>query len=80
LSACLWCRRDQQNGTETVGEGGDSPVDVETVAGIGPTYADRLRDASIETTADLVGRDAAALADVTGAATSRTENWLDDLA
>jgi len=60
-------------------EGEDSPADVETVAGIGPTYADRLREAGIETTADLAGRDAAALAEVTGAATPRVENWLDDL-
>ena len=57
-----------------------SPADVETVAGIGPTYADRLREAGIETTAELAGRDVAELADVTGAGNSRVEDWLDELA
>ena len=59
-------------------EGG--PVDVETIAGIGPTYADRLREAGIETTAELAERDVPELADVTGAGNSRVEDWLDELA
>jgi poly(R)-hydroxyalkanoic acid synthase, class III, PhaC subunit len=65
---------------QTVEESDDSPADVETVAGIGPTYAERLREAGIETTAELAGRDVAELAEVTGAGSSRVEDWLDELA
>ena len=65
---------------QTVEESGDSPADVETIAGIGPTYADRLREAGIETAGELAERDVAELADVTGAGNSRVEDWLDELA
>jgi len=53
------------------------PADVETVSGIGPTYADRLRDAGVETVADLAARDAAELAEITNASPSQAQDWLD---
>jgi len=55
-------------------------ADIETVAGIGPTYAERLREAGIETAADLADSDPSELADVTGAGEARVEDWLDELA
>jgi polyhydroxyalkanoate synthase len=55
------------------------PVDVDTVDGIGPTYADRLSAEGIETTADLVEYTAADLADIAGTSESRAESWLDQL-
>jgi polyhydroxyalkanoate synthase len=64
----------------TAVEADESADGVETVPGIGPTYAERLREAGIETTADLAGRDVADLAEVTGAGESRVESWLDELA
>jgi polyhydroxyalkanoate synthase len=54
----------------------EEPADVESVNGIGPTYAERLRDAGIETVADLAERDAAELAEITNASPSQAEEWL----
>jgi polyhydroxyalkanoate synthase len=51
--------------------------DIETVDGIGPTYAERFRDAGVETLADLTKRDTAELAEITQASESRVEDWLD---
>ncbi|PSP69602.1 class III poly(R)-hydroxyalkanoic acid synthase subunit PhaC [Halobacteriales archaeon QH_8_67_27] len=59
---------------EATEESSDSPG-VDTVDGIGPTYADRLADAGIETVADLAASDAAEVADVTDAPVSRVEDW-----
>jgi polyhydroxyalkanoate synthase len=50
--------------------------DVETVSGIGPTYAERLREAGVETVADLAEHDAPALAEITAAPESRVTDWL----
>ncbi len=57
----------------------DEPADVESVNGIGPTYADRLRDAGIETVADLAERDATELAEITNASPARVEEWLEQV-
>jgi polyhydroxyalkanoate synthase len=54
-------------------------TDVDTVSGIGPTYADRLRAAGIETVADLADYDAAELAEITNASPSQAQDWLDQL-
>ena len=54
-------------------------TDVETVSGIGPTYAERLRDAGVETTADLAEYNAAGLAEIAETTESRAEDWLDQL-
>ena len=55
---------------------GDAP-DVETISGVGPTYAERLRAEGIETTADLSGRSAIDVADIAGTSESRAQDWLD---
>ena len=55
------------------------PADVETVSGIGPTYAERLRAEGIETVEDLAEHSAADLAEITGASESRVQDWLDQL-
>ncbi|WP_302082057.1 class III poly(R)-hydroxyalkanoic acid synthase subunit PhaC [Salinibaculum rarum] len=52
---------------------------VETVSGIGPTYAERLMAAGVETTADLAEYDAAELADLAETNESRAQDWLDQL-
>ncbi|ACV47120.1 MULTISPECIES: class III poly(R)-hydroxyalkanoic acid synthase subunit PhaC [Halomicrobium] len=56
----------------------DAP-DVASVDGIGPTYADRLREAGIETVDDLAGHDAAELAEIAETTESRVRDWLDQL-
>jgi polyhydroxyalkanoate synthase len=53
--------------------------DVETVDGIGPTYAERLREAGIETVEDLRAVDVEAAADAAEAPESRVEDWVDSV-
>ncbi|AQL42711.1 class III poly(R)-hydroxyalkanoic acid synthase subunit PhaC [Halorientalis sp. IM1011] len=53
---------------------------VETVAGIGPTYAERLTAAGIETTADLAAADAATVAEAAEVSESRARDWIDQVA
>ncbi len=53
---------------------------VESIEGIGPTYAQRLGDAGIETAADLREYDSEELADIAETGTARTEEWLDQIA
>jgi polyhydroxyalkanoate synthase len=55
----------------------DGESGLETVSGIGDTYADRLREAGIETTADLVAADAATVADAAGVSGSRAAEWIE---
>ena len=66
-------------GGESDTEGGtaDGAVDVETVEGVGPTYAGRLREAGIETVADLGEYDARLLAAVADASEGRARRWLE---
>jgi len=54
-------------------------ADVETLSGIGPTYAERLREAGIETVADLAAYEAGELADIAQTSESRASDWLDQL-
>ncbi|EMA42994.1 poly(R)-hydroxyalkanoic acid synthase subunit PhaC [Halococcus morrhuae DSM 1307] len=60
---------------ETTDDQGDVD-DVESVSGIGSTYADRLRDAGIETTGDLAAADVETVADAAEIPESRAEEWL----
>ena len=60
-------------------ESGELSDDVDTVSGIGPTYADRLRDAGIRTVEDLTSYDPAELAEITNASPSQARDWLDQL-
>lgn len=48
---------------------------VETVKGIGSTYADRLAGAGVETVADLLAADAGDVAEETDISQSRLETW-----
>jgi len=54
----------------------DTSVPVEEINGIGPTYADRLSAAGIETVADLADSDAETVADAAETTPSRVEDWL----
>jgi predicted flap endonuclease-1-like 5' DNA nuclease len=53
-------------------------LDLEAVDGIGPTYADRLREAGVADVATLLDREAEDVAEVTRASTSRVESWFVD--
>jgi len=57
-------------------DAGDAP-EVDVVNGIGPTYADRLREAGIETVADLREAEAERVADVAEVSESRAGEWIE---
>jgi len=68
--------------TETTAE--EAPADDETAAadledidGIGPAYAQRLRDAGVTSVADLADADAEALAEDTDLSPNRIGNWIE---
>lgn len=52
-------------------------VDLESIEGIGPAYAGRLREAGVADGADLVAADAEALAAETGIAERRIRGWVE---
>jgi predicted flap endonuclease-1-like 5' DNA nuclease len=67
---------------DTAGDSTDTTPDVdaadlESIKGIGPTYADRLQDIGIADTADLAAADAESLADETDISETRVQNWID---
>lgn len=53
-------------------------ADVETVKGIGPSYAERLAEADVETVGELVGADAGALAERVDVSEDRVERWIEN--
>jgi predicted flap endonuclease-1-like 5' DNA nuclease len=53
-------------------------VDLEAVDGIGPTYADRLREAGVGDVRTLLDREPGEVAEITRASTSRAEGWFAD--
>jgi polyhydroxyalkanoate synthase len=61
------------------GDEAEAAAGVEAVDGIGPTFAERLRAAGVETVDDLAGYDAAELADIAETNESRARQWLDQL-
>ena len=56
--------------------GPTSDDDLTEISGIGPVFAARLREAGITTFAGLVQAGSEEVAEVTGAADSRVEDWL----
>ena len=62
---------------ERVAESDPKGTDVEAIDGIGPTYAERLRDAGLGTVEALRDADAAAVAEATGVGVKRAEGWLE---
>lgn len=60
--------------TETDAAAGAS---VEEIEGIGPAYAERLREADVETVGDLRGADVTGLADETGLSEKRIDRWIE---
>ncbi|MFB6296096.1 MAG: helix-hairpin-helix domain-containing protein [Halobacteriales archaeon] len=61
--------------TEKEAAGGSEPVD--DIKGIGPSYADRLGEAGVETVADLAAADAADLAEASGIGEGRLRKWIE---
>jgi len=52
-------------------------AELEDIKGIGPTYAERLREAGVDGVGALAEADAAALAEETDIAESRVQNWVE---
>ncbi|MWV63665.1 DUF4332 domain-containing protein [Halorubrum sp. JWXQ-INN 858] len=53
-------------------------AELESIGGIGPTYAGRLRDAGILTVGELARRDPREVAEITRASPSRAEGWIEE--
>ena len=76
---------DRSADTEQTADAADAPdeqdgSDIETVNGIGPTYAERLHAVGIETTAALAAADAETVANAAEVSESRAQDWLDQVA
>jgi predicted flap endonuclease-1-like 5' DNA nuclease len=52
---------------------------LESVNGIGPTYAQRLREAGYAKPRDLVEADVAEIARIAGVSASRAQSWLEQI-
>lgn len=53
--------------------------ELESINGVGPTYADRLRAAGYSSAADLAGADPDEIAQLAGVSISRARSWLDQI-
>jgi polyhydroxyalkanoate synthase len=67
---------DEEIEAEAVGPAGTEGSDLEELNGIGPTYAERLREAGVRTIAELAEADAEAVAEAAEVGTSRAEDWI----
>jgi polyhydroxyalkanoate synthase len=82
---CEWYAERSGADTGVQGDGADADgdeaaaVDVELtdLDGVGPAYADRLRDAGVDTVADLAAADPADLADDIGVGESSVGDWIE---
>ena len=63
--------------SETVASPDETGASVEVIKGVGPAYADRLRDAEVEDTVDLAAADAEDLADKLDLSPKRVGRWID---
>ncbi len=70
---------EEADGGQTVVEDEPDADPVDSINGVGPTYAERLYDADIETTADLAEYDAEEIAEIAQTSESQAETWLDQL-
>jgi predicted flap endonuclease-1-like 5' DNA nuclease len=52
---------------------------LESLNGVGPTYAQRLREAGFTKPGDLVAADAEEIARIAGVSASRARSWLDQI-
>jgi hypothetical protein len=57
--------------------GRGEPIELESVSGIGPTYANRLREKGVGTVAQLSVLDPETVAEITRASTSRAADWIE---
>jgi polyhydroxyalkanoate synthase len=62
---------------EDVDPAGAEGSDLEEVDGIGPTYAERLREGGIATIAELAAADAGTVADLAGVGEGRAADWVE---
>jgi predicted flap endonuclease-1-like 5' DNA nuclease len=56
---------------------GPAAEPVDTIKGIGPSYAEKLESAGVETVGDLAAADADALGDDTGLSPKRISRWIE---
>ena len=71
--APLWCKIQQGGPTEHL-----TPAevdDVEAIHGIGPAYAEKLKDAGVKTGRDFVNHDVEEIAEITGVDPATAEKW-----
>lgn len=70
---------DDESAEQDKGEPGESDSDepVDSINGIGPTYAERLEAADIETVGDLAAADPGTVAEAAEAAESRATDWVE---
>ncbi|MFC7072677.1 class III poly(R)-hydroxyalkanoic acid synthase subunit PhaC [Halovenus rubra] len=78
---CDWYHRvsNTDETTEDVATTDSTETNIKSVDGIGPTYAERLQDANIETAEDLATHDASELAAIAETTENRAAEWLDQL-
>lgn len=72
---------DTDESDETADSADDAEEDgheLESISGIGPSYADRLREAGVETIEELEAADPADLAERTDLSTERVRGWIED--
>jgi polyhydroxyalkanoate synthase len=55
---------------------GDDDAGLETIRGVGPSYADRLREAGVESIADLAAADPPSLAATLDLGEARVADWV----
>ncbi|MFB6311503.1 MAG: helix-hairpin-helix domain-containing protein [Salinirussus sp.] len=71
---------DQPSADESVEEptaDEETAPNIQEITGIGPTYAERLADAGIETIADLAEADASSVAEAAETSQSRARDWIE---
>jgi polyhydroxyalkanoate synthase len=70
---------DTEEDTSDTEDGDDAfdDTDLDQVRGVGPAYADRLREAGVGTVSELAAADAEALAERIDVSTSRVADWVD---